>query len=149
MNSPHAAGVRKTHHQLMQAFHNPWYVQSQLPVDVSADTLPFPDLAVVPFRDDFYATAHPSGRLVSLIVEVADTSLQNDLTEKAELYATAGIPEYWVVDVLNRVVYVLRDPGTVVANGTAYRSHQQLAPDGTITPLAAPDRPVKVADLLP
>ena len=68
---------------------------------------------------DDYATAHPTGSDIMLLVEVADTSLQHDLTEKAELYATAGVPEYWVVDVLNRVVYVLRDPGTVAANGTA------------------------------
>lgn len=94
-------------------------------------------------------TAHPTPKETGLLVEVADTTLDTDMTEKAELYAVVGVPEYWLVDLNARVLHVLRDPGTVAANGTAYRSQQQLGPDDSVAPLAAPDRAVKVADLLP
>lgn len=149
MDTPHASGVAKGRYRLANLFGAAWDVRVQLPIDLAADTMPQPDLVVVPFRDDFYATAHPTGTEAALVVEVADSSLQYDLTEKAEAYAVAGVPEYWVVDVLNRVLYVLRDPGPLAANGTAYRDQKRYDPDATVAPLAAPDAVVKVADLLP
>jgi Uma2 family endonuclease len=149
MNSPHAAAVSRGRRRLAALFGLTTEIRVQLPVDVDSDTMPQPDLAVVPFRDDDYVTAHPTASDASLVVEVADSSLQIDLTEKAELYALAGIREYWVLDVLNRVLYVLRDPGPLAANGTAYRDQRTLSPDDTVSPLAAPDATVTVADLLP
>jgi Uma2 family endonuclease len=149
MNTPHAACVSKSRRHLDTYFGSGWDVRVQLPLDVSRDTMPFPDLLVVPFRHDYYGRAHPTPKDSGLLIEVADTTLDTDLTEKAELYATAGIHEYWILDVANRVLYVLRDPGTVAANGTAYRSQQQLGPDDSVAPLAAPHGSVKVSDLLP
>jgi Uma2 family endonuclease len=149
MNPPHAAGITKCRRQLERALPAGLDVRVQLPTDVTPDTMPLPDLTVVPLRADDYSTAHPTARETLLVVEVASTSLQYDLTQKAELYAVAGIPEYWVLDVENRILHLLRDPGTVAANGTAYRSQQQFGPDDAVSPLAAPDRTVKVADLLP
>ena len=58
-----------------------------------------------------------------LIVEVADTTLAYDLTTKAELYATAGIADYWVLDVENRQLHVFRDPQPTAALAYPYRSH--------------------------
>ncbi len=149
MNSPHAAGIRKCQRNLERVFGGSWAINTQLPLDLSADTMPEPDAAVVPFREDDYASAHPTATEAALVVEVADSSLQTDLTDKAELYAVAGIPEYWVLDLNARVLHVLRDPGPLAANGTAYRDQRTLAPDDTVSPLAAPDASVKVADLLP
>ncbi len=134
---------------MQHVFGDEWDARAQLPLDLSADTLPKPDVFLVPFREDEYGTAHPTTQKCVLVLEVADTTLQYDLTVKAELYAVAGVPEYWVLDLNARVLHVLRDPGTVAANGTTYRSQQQLGPDDSVSPLAAPDRAVKVADLLP
>ncbi len=149
MNTPHAACVSKSRHQLAAVFGTVWDVRVQLPLDVSRDTMPFPDLLVVPFRDDFYLAAHPTPAETGLLVEVADTTLDTDMTDKAELYAVAGIPEYWILDLNARILHVLRDPGPLAANGTAYRDHRTLGPEDTVSPLAAPDRAVKIADLLP
>jgi len=72
----------------------------QLPIALSDDSEPEPDVAVVPFGD--YADHIPTQAL--LIIEVADTSLQDDQSTRRHLYAAAGVPEYWIVDVVHRVI---------------------------------------------
>ena len=149
MKPPHAGGLTKARRQLERAFTATWNVRVQAPLDLGADSLPLPDCAVVPLRADDYTLTHPTRNECVLVVEVADTTLQFDLTDKAERYASAGIRECWVVDVVNRIVHVLRDPGPLAANGTAYRDQRTLSPADAVAPLAAPDASVKVADLLP
>jgi Uma2 family endonuclease len=113
-------------------------VRTEGPVAVPDRTsLPAPDVAVVA-RDD--AIAHPATAL--LVVEVAVSSLRVDTTIKPDLYAAAGVPEYWVVDVVERRLRVFRDPGP-----EGYASTRTLA-DGTITPTAVETDPLDVAALL-
>ena len=72
------------------------------------------------------------------------------MTVKAEgLCPPPVIPEYWVLDLNAGVLHVLRDPGPLAANGTAYRDQRTLSPADAVAPLAAPDASVRVADLLP
>ncbi len=146
MNGPHATAMMLGNEVVRQVFGSGWVVRDQLPLVFGLHTDPRPDFAVVRGKARDFPT-HPT--MAELVVEVSDTTLDHDLTEKAELYAVAGIPEYWVLDLNARVLHVLRDPSTVAANGTTYRSQQQLGPDDSVSPLAAPDRAVKVADLLP
>lgn len=82
------------------------HVRSLLPFGASDDSLPEPDIAVVPRGD--YDEAHP--RRAHLIVEVANTSLRKDRSIKSALYARAGVPEYWVVDVADRRVEIRNQP---------------------------------------
>ena len=147
MDPPHATGISKTTRYLFRVFPDVPHVRIQMPLDCGADTEPHPDLAVVPGHPDDYATAHPTR--AELVIEVADSSLQFDLTTKAELYATARFPEYWVLDVIGRELHVLRDPGPLAAGGTAYRDAAVIDAAGSVTPLAAPTATVRVADLLP
>ncbi len=74
-----------------------------------------------------------------------------DTTTKAELYATAGVPDYWVIDLENRQLLIYRDPVALPAGlgATAYRTHLAFGPNDSVSPLAAPTASVKVADLLP
>jgi Uma2 family endonuclease len=146
MNEPHVIALILCQEVFQGIFGRGWVIRNQVPLVLGQHTDPRPDFAIV------RGTARgqrPHPTTAELVVEVSDTTLDYDLTEKAELYAVAGIPEYWVLDLNARVLHVLRDPGTVAANGTAYRSQQQLGPDDTVAPLAAPDRAVKVSDLLP
>jgi Uma2 family endonuclease len=78
----------------------------QLPIALSEDSEPEPDVSVVPFGD--YADHIPTEAF--LIIEVADTSLQDDQTTKRHLYAAAGVPEYWIVDVIHQVIEAHRKP---------------------------------------
>jgi Uma2 family endonuclease len=106
-----------------------------------------PDIAVI--RGAPGAVVHPTA--ADLVVEVADSSLNADLSTKAELYATAGIPEYWVLDVDGRRLFVFRTPAAIPQGlgATAYQTHFTLTDADTVCPLAVPTATVRVADLLP
>ena len=108
-----------------------------------------PDAAVVPGDPRDYLDGHPSRPV--LIVEVAESRLAFDRHHKASLYARAGIADYWIVNLVDRVVEVHRDPVADAAApyGFHYRSITRLAPPATVTPLAAPTAVIFVADLLP
>jgi len=107
------------------------FVQSPigLPGQQSA---PEPDLVWAKRRD--YSQRRPAGDEVLLLVEVAESSLEFDTGEKAELYATAGIADYWVVDLAARAVEVYRQP----LDGR-YRSLQTFTGDDEVRPLAFPE----------
>src|SRR5262249_44402522 len=111
---------------------------------------PQPDVAVIAGSRRSLAD-HPTQ--AALVVEVADTTLAYDTTTKAELYATAGIAEYWVVDLNGRQLHVYRDPQPLPLppdlGATAYQQRLTLGPGDTVSPLAAPSAVVRVADLLP
>ena len=86
----------------------------QLPLALADDQEPEPDLCVVPWPTQADAE-HPSSAL--LVVEVADTSLAYDRETKLRMYAMAGVPEYWIVDVIGKSVEVYTEPsGATYAN---------------------------------
>ena len=87
------------------------HVSIQNPVRLDAHTEPQPDLVVARRRKAFYTDRHPEPRDILLVVEVADSSLRYDGTEKASRYGRAGIPEMWLVDVDAAAVTVHTDPG--------------------------------------
>ncbi|MBX9583340.1 MAG: Uma2 family endonuclease [Gemmataceae bacterium] len=146
-NPPHRTAVRKTTKALERAFPTGVDVRPEGELDLGLDTEPQPDVAVVTGSIEDYATKHPTTAL--LVVEVSDTTLFRDLTEKAELYAAAGITDYWVVDLPKRQVHVLRDPAPVASNGHSYRDQRVLGPADVVSPLAAPLAIIPVAELLP
>jgi Uma2 family endonuclease len=119
-----------------------------MPLRVDEDNDPFPDLAVMGGARTF-STTHPT--TAELVIEVADTSLREDLSEKAERYATAGVADYWVLDIVNRQLHVLRNPQPLAKGlgATAYRDQTVLGPADRISPLAAPTGSILVGDLLP
>jgi len=92
---------------------------------------------------------HPSQPV--LVVEVADSSLAIDREYKGSLYARARLPEYWIVNLVDRIIEVYRESGSDfgAAYGWAYRVMLTLRPDEHVIPLAAPSARVLVADLLP
>lgn len=96
------------------------------------DSEPEPDVMVCSNPDEWaYRTARTSPLLV---VEVADSSLEYDLGEKAALYAEAGVPEYWVVNLVERALMVFRDP----REGT-YRLRSSVEETGRVSPEAWPE----------
>jgi Uma2 family endonuclease len=89
--------------------------------------------------------AYRSGRTKPLLViEVADASLEYDLGEKAALYAEAGVPEYWVVDLVERVLVVHRDPYE-----GSYRARMTLDESARFAPASWPELAFEVSLLLP
>ena len=118
-------------------------VRQAKPITLSAvNSEPDPDLAIVRRSPQQYRDHHPYPDDVLWLVEYANTSLSKDLDEKKRLYAEAGIPEYWVVNLRDMTLMVFRDPGA----GT-YRTEQPLD-SGVIHPLALPGVAVSVSRLL-
>lgn len=146
MNPPHRIALELTDGVMRTIFGAGWRVCIQMPLVVSQVTDPEPDVAIMR-GSPRGSIAHPT--TAALVIEVADTSLANDLTTKAELYATAGIADYWVLDVDGRQLWVFRDPAPIPDGGAAYRDKKSFGPADSIAPLAAPASPVRVADLLP
>jgi Uma2 family endonuclease len=119
--------------------------------EVNADSLslrlgpndePEPDLALARATRN-YARERPRADEIALIVEVADTSLAFDLGEKSAKYASAGIPEYWVVDLQKSVVHVFRNP-----RGVVYVDRRAAKAGETISPTEYPDVAIHVTLVL-
>ena len=148
MDPPHAMGILMATEVVRAAFTPGWVVRVQLPLVLGQSTDPEPDLAVVPGKPQDY-TSHPTSS--ALVVEVSDSSLRYDTTVKLSLYAAGGIAEYWVVDVNARQLLVFRDPkpDPAASHGHAYDTQRTLGPADSVSPIAAPNAVVKVADLLP
>jgi Uma2 family endonuclease len=140
MNPPHAIVLGLVEEAIRVAFGPGWWLRHQSPLVLGLATDPMPDLAVVSGRPRDYTT-HPN--TAALVVEVADTSLAFDTTEKRLLYAQAGIADYWVVDINARQVLVYRDP-----QGGDYTQTRTYALNESIALLAVPTASVRVADLI-
>jgi Uma2 family endonuclease len=101
-------------------------VRVQLPFAASDDSMPEPDIALVEVAR--FGQPHP--RRASLVIEVAETSLEEDRTEKAELYAQAGVSEYWVVNIPDRSIEVHTEPSRgAYTRVTPYRVPEKVAPE--------------------
>lgn len=85
-------------------------VSAQNPLALGDLSAPQPDLALLRYREDYYAAAHPGPLDVLLLIEVADTSLVYDRETKLPLYARFQIPEVWIVDIPGGHLDVHRDP---------------------------------------
>ena len=140
MNPPHAIALELVEEAIRSAFGAGWRVRSLSPLVLGQALDPEPDIAVIagtPRSSSVQPTT------ADLVIEVADSSLTFDTTEKRLLYARAGIRDYWVVDVNGRRLLVFRDP-----RGGDYATQQALGPADAIAPLAAPAAAVRVSDLL-
>ena len=147
-NSPHATAVGAADDALRAVLPAGFLVRTQMPLVLDDESVPEPDLAVVPGRRADYLSAHPTRAV--LVVEVADSSLRLDREQKGSLYARAGIGEYWIVNLVGRVLEIYRDPApdAGAAHGWRYRSVGTLAPPAVIAPAEFPMSRIQIADLL-
>src|SRR5882672_1509435 len=134
--SYHFTALRAVEEALRAAFGAGWDVRGQGPVALDDESEPEPDVAVVPgiFRD--YVAGHPSRPI--LVVEVSESSLAFDRHHKGSVYARAGLADYWILNLVDRVLEVSRDPvqDPAAAFGWRYRSVESLGPEASISPLA-------------
>ena len=145
----HASAIDKVDYAVRGLVPTGWFVRLQAPVSLDEESEPEPDLAVVPGRPGDYRESHPAHPV--LVVEVAESSLAFDRARKGSLYARAAIPEYWIVNLVDRILEVYRDPepDTGAAFGWRYRTVTQFAPPATVVPLAWGGQGIMVGDLLP
>jgi Uma2 family endonuclease len=146
--TPHAVATQLAADALRAAFGAGWSIRVQLPIALDDESEPEPDVAVVPGAPRDYLREHPS--VPVLVVEVARDSLRSDRILKARLYARAGIGDYWIVSLVERVLEVHRAPARPRPGRPAtYADVRRVTAAETIAPLAAPAARIVVADLLP
>lgn len=143
-STAHCSAVGRTNYLFKAALENCAWVSVQDPITLSKHSEPEPDVVVVKIDPLHYADHHPAPEEVYLIIEVADTSLKFDCETKGKAYAQALITDYWVLDVIERQLYVYRQP-----TPEGYKSKTILSEDKTISPLQFPDLVVSVCDMLP
>ena len=119
-------------------------IRPQLPLALDDRSEPEPDLAVVRGEVRDYLKSHPGPEDTVLVVEVADSSLRYDQTEKLAAYARAEIPEYWILNLLDGVLEVYREPV-----GGEYLKRNRLGPQQEAAQLGHEAEAVVVAELLP
>ncbi len=140
----HAGAVNRGNRVLGRRLGDRAIVAVQNPLRLPRDDEPQPDLVVLRPRDDDYASAHPTGADVLLVVEIADSTFRYDRHVKAPIYARHGIPDYWILHLPRAALVVLRDP-----TPTGYKTVRILRRGESIAPLAFPDVDFAVDELLP
>lgn len=146
---PHNLSLGLVEDWLRATFAIGHHVRNQMAFDVGTENDPGPDLAVVVGSRRDYADRQATTAI--LVVEIADSSLFLDTTRKAELYATAGVPEYWVIDLEHRQLHIFRDPAPLPAGlgATAYRTRTTFSPTDSVSSLAQPSATIRVLEMLP
>uniref|UniRef100_A0A7V4AM99 Uma2 family endonuclease n=2 Tax=Thermus tengchongensis TaxID=1214928 RepID=A0A7V4AM99_9DEIN len=136
MGPKHVGAVARLTHRLVEQFGQEAVVVVQSPLRLAPDSEPEPDLQVLKPPMERYSERLPEPQDVLLLIEVADTSLEHD-RNKLALYAEAGIPEVWIVNLQEGLLEVYREP-----QGSRYRLRELVPPGEAKAPLAFPDRPI-------
>ena len=139
----HAFGVKRLPRVFFVLLPDRAVLSVQDPIHLSDLSEPQPDFALLLPPDQRYKHAHPQPSDVLLVVEVADSTLEEDRRVKARLYARPGIREMWLVNLVDRRIEIYRDPSP-----DGYRSVVSVGPGGTVSPLAFPDLVLLVEDIL-
>ncbi|MCB9265217.1 MAG: Uma2 family endonuclease [Lewinellaceae bacterium] len=142
IGSKHAACVDKIIATLNRLNNPDVLIRGQNPIRLNKYSAPEPDVAIVRFSPDYYSSGHPSADDILLVIEVSDSSLEYDREIKLPLYASANIPECWIVNLEKREIEVYHSPV-----GDRYKSNELFLFEDEM-----PARPVgvtfKVSELL-
>ncbi|MEM6769407.1 MAG: Uma2 family endonuclease [Bacteroidota bacterium] len=105
----HAACVSNILEFFILNFGKAYTWRTQDPVAMLDHSEPEPDFVVAIRKEDNYASGHPTGPEVELLIEVSDTTLEKDRNHKKPIYALAGVKEYWIVNLVDRQLEVYTD----------------------------------------
>jgi Uma2 family endonuclease len=141
--TPHATAISLAQYLLDESRSAGYFVRVQLPIILDDASEPEPDLALVMGTPRDYERRHPMPQDIGLLIEVSDSSVDIDLGQKSRLYAQARIPEYWVINLVQRTLEVMTDP-----QGTAYSTRRTYAATAKVSANCLSTE-VAVADLLP
>ena len=123
-------------------------LRGQDPILLTDNTEPEPDVVVVKPREDAYLSAHPSPSDVFLVIEVSDTTLEFDKGVKLPRYAASGIPEVWIVNLVDDRIEVYRDPIKLPDGTGIYRTRADLVKGDTLISHALLSLKIAVDEIL-
>ncbi len=143
MGHRHAACVRRLNHLFSSRLAGRVLVDVQLPLDLDERSEPQPDLALLQPRTDFYAGRPPTPGDTLLVVEVSDATLAHDRGVKVPLYARAGVPEVWLVDLTTDSIEVYRRP-----TRAGYLDRDRVGRGEELAPEAFPELTLAVDEII-
>ncbi|MEA5581339.1 Uma2 family endonuclease [Nodularia harveyana UHCC-0300] len=124
-------------------------VRGQQPIIIPEDSEPEPDIAIVRNVDDNYLSAHPHPSDVLLVIEVADSSLKYDQEIKLQLYAKAGISNYWIFNLVDNYLESYSEPYQDLQNKFGYRRKLIFLPNETVNLSGFPDLVLDLSQIVP
>jgi Uma2 family endonuclease len=130
----HAVCVAKTARLFQIKLGDRAFVWTQNPIILRNYSEPQPDLAILKWRNDFYASALPTPEDILLIIEVADSTIAYDRDVKMPLYAVNGIPEMWLFDVNQQIIEGYTQPSS-----SGYKRMQRYEQGDTLAMNAFPE----------
>lgn len=136
---PHSIVSTLFFQALASVFGQEWLVWKESPLRLEQKTRPVPDVMVLPGPESRWFTKMPKVGDARLIVEVSASTLSDDLGRKAEIYATEGVEEYWVVDVYGDRLLILTEPRDGI-----YRNRRELRREDAVPYIESP-----LSDLIP
>jgi Uma2 family endonuclease len=139
----HAYTVTELDELLRARFHGRAVVRDQQPLTLDSFSEPEPDLVLARGPSVRYKSAHPSPVDTLLVIEVSHSSLPTDRGEKLAAYARSGVPEYWIVNIVDEVVEQHADPA-----GSLFRSHRIFRRGERIAPNAFPADAIAIEEIL-
>jgi Uma2 family endonuclease len=140
----HTLSTRKLFKQLLGLIGDRADVQSQDPITLTNNSEPEPDIVIARLRSDDYVNSHPSPDDIILLIEVADSTIKFDRDTKAQLYAAAGISEYWIVNLIDDRLEIYRQP-----EGNIYTGVQIITPPRSINLPEFPEILLNIDDFFP
>ena len=148
MSSKHGMLIHLVQKVLERVFTDGFLVVAQTPLDLGEVSEPQPDIAVYAGSAFDYLDAKPTHAL--LVVEVADSSLRYDRSQKASLYAKANIEDYWIINLKDDTLEVYRTPVAAPSQpyGYAYKMVSSLKAQDTVSPLTMLEATISVGELL-
>jgi len=129
-NPPHASKVGRLTSLLFRLLGMTVTIRGQLPIVLDDWSEPQPDIAVCQFDSGDYEHGHPKANEVLLVIEVSESTLAYDRGRKVAAYAGSGIPEYWIVNLVDRRIEVFSDPDPTIQR---YRQERFVVPGDTLT----------------
>ena len=149
-STPHAVSIGRSGRIMRQVFgEEDFRISEEKPIVLDDLTEPEPDIVVARGGWEQQANIHPTPADIVLLIEVSVSTVRFDQTLKAEVYARAGIADYWLLNIPAHQLEVRRDPGLLDSGEASYRSLQIIPYDGQVSPLVMPDAVIYVAAMLP
>jgi Uma2 family endonuclease len=148
-NAPHDAAIQQGTTKWIRVLTSDWNLRVQCAITLP-ESEPEPDFAIVRGDAKAYLTRHPTAADIGLVVEVSDSTLPGDRDDKGRIYARAGIPCYWIVNVNDRWIEVYTSPSGPVAD-PKFALRVDHRPGDSISLVLGNDAPILIAvqDILP
>jgi Uma2 family endonuclease len=148
-NPPHDAAIQKGMKRWLRVLPAGWDLRVQSAITLT-ESEPEPDFAIVRGDENAYLTRHPTAADIGLVVEVSDSTLPGDRDDKGRIYARAGIPCYWIVNLVDGQIEGYTSPSGPVAD-PKFAQRVDYRPGDSVPLILGGTTVVQVAvqDLLP